>query len=369
MQKNSRLGQKQKFIVLLLILLSSAVIACSLYLLLTKPKQEQEVCYAGIGGAVKEPGVYQVTENTLLYELILKANGLLDRADVRQMNTDKKIVPFKVYCIPFLPKMEYAKVPKPSLTERKPKIPKMPTLKKFEKINIVYAGLPRTFIFISIFPEIDLIIATHIPYYTKVTFDYEYPRTLYEIYLTGGIPFLLRSVKRITKERIDYYFAQKRPVWINFINYLGGIEVNIPPEFAKEYGLKQERRNLDGLLSWEYIRFISKDVRKIDPITGSAWRIKRQKEFMYSMYKKFKEHNFMYQSEIAKNILAEAETNIKIDNLISMAYKIRKMKKPKLELLTIPGIVQEYNGQKMWITDLENYHLKIESMINELGIY
>jgi len=368
MYKKQNNENRKKLLILLLLLIAAVVIAYSLYSLLpNKPQKREEILYAGIGGAVNDSGVYSITKSTLLYELILKAKGLTERANIEGIDTNSKVIPFEVYCIPYLPKRELKKrfsnkpIEIPEL-----KAPQISVQKPGEQINIIYAGLPRTYLLISLFPRKNLVTITHIPWYTKATSEMEYPRTLYEIYLTGGMPFLARSIKRITRQTIKYYFAQDRPAWINFIDYLDGIEVNVPADFAKEYNLETGKQNLNGLLSWEYIKFINKEQRREHQwMTGSALRIRRQKEFMTAMFQKFKRNNFMIQGEILYKIIRDAETNMKVDDFISIVNKMRKTKYPKVEYYTLPGVLQDYNGRSMWVTDFDAYRLKQNEIYND----
>jgi LCP family protein required for cell wall assembly len=357
---------RKTLLIIILVLLGLAVIGFSIFSLFDDILEPPtETLYAGIGGYVNDPGVYPVTENTYLYELIILAKGLTEVADISRYDTDTKIIPFEVYCIPRVPEKVYKKPSKPILPAVV--VPKPVVFEEPERINIVYAGLPRTFLLISVYPQNNFISVTHIPWYTRVTPDFEYPRTLYEVYLTGGIPFLLRSIKRVTGVTIDHYFTQKRPSWIKFIDYLGGIEVDVPADFAKEFHLREGKQTINGLLSWQYISYISKSKRRSDAwITGSGYRIKRQKEFMFSMMKKFKDMNFMSQGEVLKGILRDADTNFKADDVVSLAYKVRKMKKMKTEFLTLPGIIKDLDGRRMWITDLNDYKTEHSDLVKEI---
>jgi anionic cell wall polymer biosynthesis LytR-Cps2A-Psr (LCP) family protein len=363
--------KKKKLIILIIIyLLLALLLFLSLWSIFRNNKDiSHNPIYAGIGGAVNDRGVYEIDQETRLYELILKAKGLHKRADIRNIDTDLKVIPWEVYCIPYLPEKIYKQVPSKKIPQPKTHEIKLP--QSMKKISIVYAGLPRTYMLITIIPELELITITHIPWYSRVTPEYEYPRSLYEIYLTGGVPFLGRAVKMITRETIDYYFTQKRPSWINFIDYLGGIEVKVPDEFAIEYGLPKGVNNLNGILAWEYISFISKSKRREGQIiTGSLKRIEMQKEFMQSMYRKFSDSNFYLQGEILTNIMKEAETNMTTQDYLKLVQIYRKMKNPKLKLLTLPGVIQYYNGVEMYVPDLDGYEIEKKNVylrsINEL---
>ena len=358
MSKMDRHKRKKIFILIIIYLLLAAILFFALYSIFGKNRfEEKERIYAGIGGAINNSGVYEITEETQIYELILFAKGLSKRADIRNLDTNALVIPWEVYCIPYLPKKTYTQLPKKIFTQ--PKDAELVEFKRTKKINIVYAGLPRTYMLISIIPEQNLITITHIPWYTRVTPDSEYPRTLYEVYLTGGVPFLNRAIKRVSLETIDYYFTQNRNSWINFIDYLGGISVNVPDNFALEYGIPKGENRLNGILAWEYISFISKPKRSSNQwVTGSEKRIEMQKEFMQSMYNKFKDSNFFLQGEILKNIMVEAETNMKSKDFISIVNRYKKMKNPQLKLITLPGVMQKYNDTMMYVPDINNYKLR-----------
>ena len=357
---------RKTIIIIILLLLGLAIIGYSILSLFGDVLEPpNETLYAGIGGSVNDPGVYPVTERTYLYELIILAKGLTDRADICKYDTDAQIIPFEVYCIPRIPEKVFVKPSKPVL----PAVvtPHPIEFEESERINIVYAGLPRTFLLISIYPQNDYVSVTHIPWYTMVTPEYEYPRTLYEVYLTGGIPFLLRGIKRVTGVTIEHYFTQNRPSWVKFIDYLGGVEVDVPADFAKEFHIREGKQVINGLLSWQYISYISKTQRRNDEwITGSSFRIKRQKDFMFSMMRKFKDMNFMAQGEVLKGILTDADTDFKADDIVGLAYKVRKMKKMKTEFLTLPGIIRDLDGRRMWVTNLNEYNIKHQELLREV---
>ena len=95
-----------------------------------------------------------------------------------------------------------------------------------------------------------------------------------------------------------------------------------------------------------------------------------QKEFMQSMYRKFSDSNFYLQGEILTNIMKEAETNMTTQDYLKLVQIYRKMKNPKLKLLTLPGVIQYYNGVEMYVPDLDGYEIEKKNVylrsINEL---
>jgi len=339
-------------LVIIVILILSSLKGCT---------KENSAVYAGIGGCVRDPGVYSIIEGTTLFELIRKADGTRINADLSKLNLDMTIKPWEVYCIPckkITPKKKAPYTPDP-VTIDKPVIPRLPEI---EQINIIYAGLPRTFILITIYPEHNLILAGHIPWFTAIPNPIDGTKTLYEMYLFGGPSVLAKSVEVITGKKVNYYFTQDRPSWIKFIDHLGGVKVSIPESFAKQYRVNPGDHLIDGHTAWLYITFISKDMRKIDFNTGSHNRIKRQKDFMVELYKRFNSIDFFTSSKLGRQILTEAETNITLQQALPLAVRIKKMKHRKIEFYTLPGMYKIIDGENYWETNLNNYKLRVEEL-------
>lgn len=334
-------------IIIILILLS--IRGCS--------APEKDIIYAGIGGCVNDSGVYPISNKATLFDLIMSAKGAKKNIDLSQIDLDMEITPWEVYCMPCKPPKK--EIILPVEPEVQIDIPEMPKLTDIPQINIIYAGLPRTYILITIYPEQELLLAGHIPWFTAVPDAVNGTKTIYETYLYGGTSTLVSGVETITNKKIDYYFCQDRPSWIKFIDYLGGIKVDIPESFSKQYRVNPGTHIIDGYTSWLYITFISKDMRDIDFKTGSHNRIQRQKAFMLELYKKFVNNNFFTSTNVGKQILDEAESNLTVQKAIPIALEIKKMKNRKIEYFTFPGIYKTINGQVYWETKLQDYQQKL----------
>ncbi len=319
--------------------------------------RENDTIYAGVGGSVIDPGVYPISLKTTLYELIMKAKGVKKNADLTNLDLDMEITPWEVYCIPSKKAVKDAPLPQEPVIQVD--IPEVPKLKDIPQINIIYAGLPRTYILITIYPEQDLLLAGHIPWFTAIPDPISGTKTLYETYLYGGTSGLVSAIQTITNKKIDFYFCQDRPAWIKFIDHLGGIKVDIPESFAKQYHVNSGTHIIDGYTSWLYITFISKDMRKIDINTGSHNRIQRQKAFMLELFKKFTSQDFFTSTNVGRQILSEAESNITVQKAIPIAMKVKNMKNRKIEYFTFPGIYKTINGKVYWETKLQEYQQKL----------
>ena len=350
---------KAQKIVISIIIFLLVILAILVYIFYGKNENQINI-YAAIGGAVKNPKVYNVTGIKQLYELVLLAGGLKSNADVSKIDLEKRIEPFKLYCIPYKKAKAKNNIIE-SIPQKRTNI-QIPKTKNTTEINIIYAGLPRTYLLITIIPEKNLLLVTHIPYYTLIPNSY-YNATLYETYLTGGVLFLLNSTYRIVGKKIDYYFTQNREQWIKFIDLLEGIEVNLPEDFRKDYHIDQKKYKLNGVLSWEYIRYMNKMYRKTEITVGTFNRMSNQKQFVKAMFKKFKENNFFKQGNTLKLLLSTAETNLKVKDLINIFFKFKDVNHIKLELLTLPGAIKEIDGKDVWITQQDFYDKEIKDII------
>ncbi|MBI9032329.1 LCP family protein [bacterium] len=360
--KNHRSIQREpispgKLVSYLISFIMLIVIIVLILLSLRTCSPKKDLIYAGIGGCVQDPGVYPITSRASLFDLVMSAKGAKQNADFSKLDLDSEVQAWEVYCIPCKQPVELD-IPVQA-PEIQVDIPEMPKLDKLEEINIIYAGLPRTFILITIYPKQELLFASHLPWFTAIPDAINGTKTLYETYLYGGTSDLVSGVQMITNKKIDYYFCQDRPSWIKFIDYLGGVKVDIPDSFAKQYRVNSGPHVIDGYTSWLYITYISKDMRKIDFQTGSLNRMSRQKAFMLELYKKFINHDFFVSTNMGKQILDEAETNFTVQNAVPIAIKVKGMKNRKIEYFTFPGIHKTINGKVYWETKLQEYQQKV----------
>lgn len=352
-QRHSKQVRKKIIVGIILILL----IFLLMLIMIWSPKREvvyENKIYAGIGGCVKDKGVYQIHPDMSLYELIRKADGITKNADLSKLNLESKVVPWEVYCIPY---KKITKLPANNIVSQKRTLVKLdlPKEKIDDRITIAYVGLPRTYIFITVYPKANEINVFHVPWFTAVANDNNEIFTLYDTYLRSGTRALVKSMQNLVHTKVDYYFVQDRKAWVSFIDNLGGIPVDVPRSFARQYHVDSGKHIVDGYTSWLYITFISKELRKIDFYTGSQNRIFRQKEFMRELFIKFRTMNFFDESKLAANIIQNAKTNININDASKIAKSVLKMKEINVNYLTLPGEFRKINGERYWDNIIDKY--------------
>ncbi len=81
----------------------------------TEQTEQTQILFIDIGGAVEEPGVYQVAEGTRLFEVIKMAGGLSDDADADHVNRAAFVEDGQKIIIPVKGSAQTGDLPQPDL--------------------------------------------------------------------------------------------------------------------------------------------------------------------------------------------------------------------------------------------------------------
>jgi len=134
------------------------------------------------------------------------------------------------------------------------------------------------------------------------------------------------------------------------VDAVGGVEINVP--FDMQYkdpyqdlyiDLKAGLQLLDGKRATDFIRFRS------DYADGDLGRIDAQKQFMSSLFKKVVNEMSLSQAlTLAKGILPMLETDLTLDDAAYFAGKFFAAKERKLTMLTAPGFQLHKTNPEAW---------------------
>ena len=360
--------QTRKRVFWTLLIIAILLILFILYYLLFgyspyETRETQLMIRAAICGCVHKRAVYDMPVNSILSDLIRKAGGVKPNADLSKVNLATILQHDSVYHVPCRGKKLTGRLPSLELKVSKPAATPMPVITD-KHFNIFYAGLPHTFMLIQIFPDLDLISITHIPFYTNFTIE---KQRLGDYFFLMGVSPTVYLIQNFMREKIDFYLVQDRNSFIKMIDFMGGMTVDVDTLFAKEYNLTAGRRHLSGFYSWEYIRFIDVETRKSSLFIGSQYRLERQKHFMMAMYQKFKTMNLVDQAQNVREVLKLSQTNLTYGVVKSLIETALKMRNPKLELLTLPGAAIYENDVLYWQPDLNAFNGKRKQLIQSYG--
>lgn len=370
-------------------ILAAVFLLATIFLILKTVRDDDtagapKIIRVGIGGAVKKPAVYALPEGSDMAMLIKRAEGLTPMSDILKIDFDKTVHNDSVYCIPrrFTGKTEPEMVAsfEQAQTIPLPKIFTDTTHEEIKELNILYIGSPAVYVIINYIPEIQHLNFIHIPHST-VLLQNDY--RLIDVLFTLGIEPTVNMLQSSLGIKIDYYMMQDRFTFIEMIDMLNGIQVNFDPVFAKEYNLKPRTR-LNGLLTWEYIRFLdlkninrrASSSRGVDLITEDNFLISpadrqtayemrqhRQRLVIQAMREAFKEFAKGEQVMLINKLFRKFDTNIGIGIILDLYQDI--MNTPNMSYGNLPGYYQNKGDNLYYYPDISAFRAQRNQQIRD----
>ncbi len=374
-------------------ILGSLFFLSALFLIVRGFKDDEEspgtprIIRAGIGGAINHPGVYSIPEGSDLAMLIRRARGLAPNADIEKIDFDKTVLNDSVFCIPRKPAIRLTlpdSVPVDIVTsfEHAISIPVPDTgSATLKELNFLYIGFPAVYVIINYIPEIRQLNFLHIPHRTVLMQnDYQ----LIDIFFTLGIESTIQILQRQLNIEIDYYMMQDRFSFIEMIDLLGGVIVNLDQPFAEEYNFRPRPTKLNGFHTWEYIRFLDfMNLRKqvssstnLDLIYEDNFTISpadrqrayemrqhRQRLVMQAMRESYKQLPKAEQILKLGKLLKTFETNLGIEIVTDLYEDI--LVTPNLSYGNLPGYYKAEGENICYYPDFSAYRTLRDQQIRE----
>lgn len=150
---------------------------------------------------------------------------------------------------------------------------------------------------------------------------------------------------------IDYYAMMDLNGFVNIVDALGGVEVDVPfnmkykdPIQGLNINLKKGLQTLDGDKAEQFIRF------RADYVEGDIGRVDAQKIFIGACLNKVKSSfNVSTIAKIAEEVLEYVKTDIPLQDLVYYAKKALSVDLDKMTMLTLPGIQgRQYDTSGTW---------------------
>ncbi|MFO8054410.1 MAG: LCP family protein [Bacteroidales bacterium] len=348
---------------------------------------------AGICGEVQRPAVYDISADADLSTLIRKANGLTNFADIKNISLDQPIDNDSIYHIPGLGKpkgdsthFNLFKIYNSSFARGASELPDTTHLLSgdphIKQINVLYVGLPAVYIIINYFPELDRVNLTHIPH-SSLLLSNNY--RLIDIFFTLGIEPTKDIIERQLEIKLDYFIVQEKESFVQMIDHLDGVEVNLDEHFAETYDLSPGKSRIDGFHAWEYIRFLDfkrikrkfdkyeqqnmtiSDVFKADPehLTNAyVLRHQRQRYVIKAMRKSFDQLNIAQKIKTIKNVQQTVETNLTVKEILNLYRNMFSV--PDFSYGRIPGRFIREKNNVYFFPDAPSFEAMRENMKRNL---
>ncbi len=169
--------------------------------------------------------------------------------------------------------------------------------------------------------------------------------------IAAAIKGMEETFEKVFCITIDYYAMMDLNGFVNIVDALGGVEVDVP--FDMKYrdpiqnlniNLKKGLQTLDGDEAEQFIRF------RADYVEGDIGRVDAQKIFISACLNKVKNSfNVSTIAKIAEEVLKYVKTDIPLSDLLYYAKSALSVDLEKMTMLTLPGIQgRQYDTSGTW---------------------
>ena len=172
-----------------------------------------------------------------------------------------------------------------------------------------------------------------------------------------GIGSLMELIYEQYKLPVDYYVTIDMQSLKEIVDLFGGIEVYIPKDISyKGSTLEQGYRNLDGEAAEFFVRnrnYAQADIARLD----------MQRYFYQGLFARIRTATVWDLAKLAPVALKYVETNIPMDELISMGVSFLQVDSANIMMCKLPtySAAQRYNDQSHLICDVA----KTTDLLNE----
>lgn len=169
-------------------------------------------------------------------------------------------------------------------------------------------------------------------------------------YAYGGVKAVHRTVAQFLGIGIDYYLKINYNDFIDLVDLLGGIELEVEKRlhYNDQAGnlnidLTAGEQSLDGEQALDYVRF------RHDHL-GDIGRIKRQQKFLTAVSDKlFTPATIFKFPELLNKVRNTMETNLSVTDFSSLAELVKNFDSTELKTITLPGEAGYIEGISYWL--------------------
>lgn len=177
-----------------------------------------------------------------------------------------------------------------------------------------------------------------------------------------GINALRRVISNYLGIPLDHYVLFNIPAFINVIDALGGLTINITHSTGidiMDYNTKVHHRvgpgwvTLKGSLATGFIR---KRTGVSDGYyRGDADRVQSQQLAYVALAKKLKNMSVSQMYKVATNCFNEISTDIPLNDILGYALEVKGMSMDSMGVYAVPGQYCSYHGYSVYSVHKQNY--------------
>jgi len=242
----------------------------------------------------------------------------------------------------------------------------------YNRVNILIVGCDEienhgradTIVFLSISPKTKDVLILSIPRDTRVEISGRGMDKINHAYAFGGERLISKTVTSFLDLPIHFYAVADFNGFVNIIDELGGVEIDIEKEMhyvdkagGVEINLYPGKQILDGAKALQYIRF------RHDKL-GDLGRIKRQQKLALAVIEKMMNFDSITKiPQISEEIKGYIETNIKVQDAIALANLFKGINQEKFRIETVQGEPVYIEGISYLEPNVEEVQQRVKSLI------
>lgn len=170
----------------------------------------------------------------------------------------------------------------------------------------------------------------------------------------GGIPLIQNTIENLLNVQIDHYVKVNFDGFINVIDALGGVNIDVPCRMYKPLeaiDLQPGYQTLDGSEALGFVRWRGDG-------TGDYGRIERQQQFLSAVSGKVKDMNLSQALNVANAVMDSIETDMSIKQMTSYGINLLGIGADDVRTYS-------FTGEAVWINGV-NYVEPDMDAINEI---
>jgi len=242
----------------------------------------------------------------------------------------------------------------------------------YNRVNILIVGCDEienygradTIVFLSISPKTKDVLILSIPRDTRVEIPERGMDKINHAYAFGGKKLISETVSLFLDMPIHFYAIADFIGFVNIIDELGGIEIDVEKEMhyvdkagGLDINLSPGKQMLDGEKSLQYIRF------RQDKL-GDLGRIKRQQKLALAVIEKMMNFDSIAKiPQISEGMNEYIETDIKVQDAIALANLFKGTNQEKFNVETVQGEPVYIKGVSYLEPDVEKVRQRVKSLV------
>jgi len=242
----------------------------------------------------------------------------------------------------------------------------------YNRINILIVGCDEienngradTIVLLSVSPKTKDVLILSIPRDTRVEIPEKGMDKINHAYAFGGKKLISRAVSLFLDLPIHFYAIADFNGFVNIIDELGGVEIDVEKEMhyvdkagGLDINLYPGKQILNGEKSLQYIRF------RQDKL-GDLGRIKRQQKLALAVIEKMMNFDSITKiPQISEEMKGYMETDIKVQDAIALANLFKGINQGEFKIETIQAKPIYLEGISYLEPDVEEVRQRVKSLI------